>query len=251
MTAKTRWLAATVLVTGATFVLSTAIARTPHATSAAGRKSAAPLSPSPSFPSYVPGNFTFSTPFELIRPNNMVEGEIDQSGEPEIKVDIFGNIYVTATHGVPGGLDFWKSTDKGASFVYLGQPDGAEDKCSPAGPVLCQNGLGGGDDSIAVSNGGYLYISSLWAGNVTMSTTYDGGTGGAGPDQAWKVNPVSAGLGSDDREWIASYGPQTVYMTYNVISFTNPPGDQFGLFFVKSTDGGKTFGAPVAVTPLG
>src|ERR1051326_6403478 len=87
MTAKTRWLAETVLVTGATFVLSTAIARTPHATSAAGRKSAAPLSPSPSFPSYVPGNFTFSTPFELIRPNNMVEGEIDQSGEPEIKVD--------------------------------------------------------------------------------------------------------------------------------------------------------------------
>src|SRR5260370_13038770 len=29
----------------------------------------------------------------------------DQDIEPEIKVDIFGNIYVTAIHGYPGGVD--------------------------------------------------------------------------------------------------------------------------------------------------
>src|SRR5438067_1501114 len=84
-------------------------------------------------PIYVNGNFTFTTPQELIRPLNQVEGDLDQSQEPEIKIDIFGNIYVTGIHGVPGGLDFWKSTDKGANFVYLGQPDGAQDHCSAAG----------------------------------------------------------------------------------------------------------------------
>jgi hypothetical protein len=210
-----------------------------------------PLSASPEFATYVTGNFSFSAPLQFIRPLNMVEGEIDQSAEPEIKIDIFGNIYVTGIHGVPGGLDFWKSTDKGASFVYLGQPDGAQDKCSPAGPVLCQNGLGGGDDSIDVSNGGYLYISSLWAGSVTMSTTYDGGTGGAAPGQAWQVNPVASSLPSDDRQWVAAYGPQTLYMTYNDIPGLNDPPGSIGLFFVKSTDGGKTFGAPVPITALG
>ncbi len=181
----------------------------------------------------------------------MVEGEADQSIEPEIKIDIFGNIYVTGTHGVPGGLDFWKSTDKGASFVYLGQPDGAQDKCTRAGPVICQNGLGGGDDSVDVSNGGYLYISSLWGGSVTMSTSYDGGDGGAAPGQAWQVNPVASSLPSDDRMWVAAYGPQTLYMTYNDIAGLNDPPGSIGLFFVKSTDGGKTFGAPVAITALG
>src|ERR1700752_1426873 len=68
-------------------------------------------SPTPGFPTYVPGNFTFTSPNQLIRPLNMVEGEIDDSAEPEIKIDIFGNIYVTGIHGLPGGLDFWKSTD--------------------------------------------------------------------------------------------------------------------------------------------
>jgi hypothetical protein len=206
---------------------------------------------SPNFPIYVTGNFSFSTPLQLPKPLNMVEGEIDQAAEPEIKIDIFGNIYITGIHGVPGGLDFWKSTDKGANFVYLGQPDGAQDKCTPAGPVICQNGLGGGDDSIDVSSGGYLYISSLYAGSVTMSTSYDGGAGGTTGDQAWKVNPVASSLPSDDRQWVAAYGPQTLYMTYNDIPGLNDPPGSIGLFFVKSTDGGKTFSAPVAVTAVG
>ena len=213
-------------------------------------------SPAPNFPTYVPGSFSFNggnpgPPLQLIRPLNMVEGEIDDSAEPEIKIDIFGNIYVTGIHGLPGGLDFWKSTDKGASFIYLGQPDGAQDKCGVVGTPTCTVGLGGGDDSIDVSNGGYLYISSLSGGAVTMSTSYDGGTGGVPPGQAWQVNPVASTLPSDDRQWVASYGPQTVYMTYNNIPGLNDPPGSIGLFFVKSTDGGKTFGAPVAITAVG
>ena len=238
---KSRWFAplAATLIAAASLLFLQALSKV-------SRASVTPL-----FPTYVAGNFSFSTPLQLPKPLSMVEGEIDQSAEPEIKIDIFGNIYITGIHGVPGGLDFWKSTDKGANFVYLGQPDGAQDKCTPAGPVICQQGLGGGDDSIDVSNGGYLYISSLYAGSVTMSTSYDGGTGGATPGQAWQVNPVSTNLPSDDRQWVVAYGPQTLYMTYNDIPGLNDPPGSIGLFFVKSTDGGKTFGPPVAITPVG
>src|ERR1700739_4605704 len=162
-------------------------------------------------PSYVLGNFTFSKPQELTG-HPPSPAFFQQDGEPEIAVDIFGNIYVTAIQGVPGGTDFWKSTDKGASFNYLGQPDGAQDHCNP--PVVQCVAAGGGDDQIDVSTGGYLYISSLWLGNVTMSSSYDGGTGGATPDQAWQVNPAAADIVSDDRQWVAAYGPRTVFVSF-------------------------------------
>jgi hypothetical protein len=188
-------------------------------------------------PSYLVGNFRFSAPQELTGhpPSPLF---FQQDAEPEIAVDIFGNIYVTAIQGVPGGTDFWKSTTKGASFVYLGQPDGAQDHCNP--PVVQCVAAGGGDDQIDVSPGGYLYISSLWLGNVTMSASYDGGTGGTIPGQAWAVDPAAADIVSDDRQWVAAYGPRTVYMSFATTALTRPPGS-VGLFMTKSTDGGQTF----------
>lgn len=209
-----------------------------------------PASGEAQFATYIPGNFTFATPQQLTHPPIPATPGVtllDQDQEPEVKVDLFGTVYVTAIHGVPGGVDLWKSNNDGASFVYLGEPDGAQDKCNVAGTTPCVGGLGGGDDSIDVSPGGYLYVSSLYLGNVTMSTSYDGGIGGAAPDQAWKVHPASAGVPSDDRQWVAAYGPQTLGLTYNATSLTNPPGG-IGLFFVKSTDAGKTFGPPVEIT---
>jgi hypothetical protein len=89
--------------------------------------------------------FTFSAPVEMVRPRSPIF--FQQGGEPEIKVDNFGNIYVTAIQGVPGGVDLWKSNNNGTSFVFLGQPDGAQDHC----PTIPQcAGLGGGDDQIDV-----------------------------------------------------------------------------------------------------
>jgi len=178
----------------------------------------------------------------MVRPSSPIF--FQQGGEPETKVDIFGNIYVTAIQGVPGGVDLWKSINNGASFVYMGQPDGAQDKC-PSIPQCAA--LGGGDDQIDISPGGYLYVSSLWLGNVTMSSSYDGATGGVAAGQAWQVNPAAAGVPSDDRQWVAAYGPQTVGLTYNATSVTRPPGG-IGLFFVKSTDAGRSFGPPVEIT---
>lgn len=199
-----------------------------------------------SAPVYVNGNFTFTGPQELTgHPPSPAFFQAD--AEPEIIVDIFGNIYATAIQGVPGGTDFWKSTDKGNSFAYMGEPDGAQDHCNP--PIVQCAALGGGDDQIDVSTGGYLYVSSLWLGNVTMSTSYDGGTGGATPDQQWHVNPAGANIVSDDRQWVAAYGPQTVYMSFATTALTRPPGS-IGLFITKSTDGGKTFPSLAEITAL-
>src|ERR1700726_2187205 len=190
--------------------------------------------------SYTPGNFTFTAPLELTgHPPSPAFFQAD--GEPEISADIFGTIYVTAIQGVPGGTDLWKSTDKGAAFTYLGQPDGAQDHCQTLPQCVA---AGGGDDQIDVSTGGYLYVSSLWLGNVTMSTSLDGGIGGAVPGQQWQVDPAAAAIVGDDRQWVAAYGPQTVGMTYAANTGVAP---EVGLFFVKSTDGGKTYGAPVQV----
>ena len=187
--------------------------------------------------------FTFSNPIELTgHPQPTPQIFYQGDGEPEIKADIWGNIYVTAIQGIPGGVDLWKSINKGTSFVYLGQPDGAQDHCSNLTPQQCA-AVGGGDDSIDVSNGGYLYVSSLWGQSVTMSSSYDGGTGGVQPGQAWNVNPAAATIPGivplvigDDRQWVAAYGPQTVYLAYkDALS---------GIDVEKSTDGGKTFGPP-------
>ena len=236
----TRTFLAFVLVATGCLVLSTALARQRRATpkapaiaAAAGRSAI-----------YGQGNFSFAAPQELTgHPASPAFFQAD--AEPEVITDIFGNIYVTAIQGVPGGTDLWKSTDKGASFSYLGQPDGAQDHCNP--PTVQCAAVGGGDDQIDVSTGGYLYVSSLWLGNVTMSASYDGGTGGISPEQKWQVNPAAANLVSDDRQWVAAYGPQTVYMSFATTALTRPPGS-IGLFITKSTDGGKTFPSLVEIT---
>ncbi|MGI9089164.1 MAG: dockerin type I domain-containing protein [Chthoniobacterales bacterium] len=162
-----------------------------------------------------------------------------QDAEPEIKSDIFGNIYLTAINGVPGGTDLWKSTDKGTTFSYLGQPDGLQDKCAAPTPQCL--GAGGADDSIDVSSGGYLYVTSLYVGSVTVSTSMDGGTGGVQPAQAWNLNTFSTGIPVQDRQWVAAYGPQTLNM---IVRQAPGTGD---LTFIKSVDAGKTFSAPVIV----
>src|SRR5260370_28321367 len=73
----------------------------------------------------------------------------------------------------------------------------------------------------------------------------DGGMGGALPGQGWTVNPASAGIPVNDRQWLAAYGPQTVYMTFDQAPAPGP------LWFVKSTDAGRTFSVPMMLTGVG
>src|SRR6266480_7663583 len=243
MNSKWRWLTSAVLMTVipvTSLVFSSASARTKRPNRL--KEKSVSLTPLVRTPIYNPGNFSFGSTQQLL-PGAPVLGF--QDVEPEIKIDIYGNIYIAAIEGVPAGVDLWKSTNNGTGFVYLGQPDGAQ--CPVPGTCTNDAGLGGGDDSIDVSPGGYLYVSSLWLGSVTMSASYDGGVGGVQPGQKWEVNPAAADIVSDDRQWVAAYGPQTVYMSFATTALTRPPGS-IGLFMTKSTDGGKTFPSLVEIT---
>ena len=57
-------------------------------------------------PIYTPGAFTFSAPLQLGgKPISPAFYQAD--AEPEIKTDVYGNIYATAINGVPGGWQFY------------------------------------------------------------------------------------------------------------------------------------------------
>jgi hypothetical protein len=190
---------------------------------------------------YKKSNLTFSAPLQLQRPNNAANatGNIltaDQDVEPRIVHDVLGNYYAAAIQGVPGGIDIWKSSDSGASFTYLGQPDGLQ-----IGAALGADGvgLGGGDEDIAVSPAGVVYASSLWLGSATQSTSFTGGT-------TWVSNPFSSDLPLVDRQWIAPHGNSELYLTTKQLG-----ADLNGtvtLYVAKSFDNGLTWPQVTPVT---
>ncbi len=200
---------------------------------------AATVAPEPSLATgtarYKKGDMTFSTPKELPRPNNIANSSgnvftADQDVEPRIVHDALGNFYVAAIEGVPGGIDVWRSSDGGASFSYLGQPDGTQIGSALAG--VDGVGLGGGDEDLAVSPAGAVYASSLWLGSATQSTSFNGGT-------IWTSNPVSSDLPLVDRQWIAAHGNKELYLTTKQLG-----ADLNGtvtLFVAKSFGNGLTF----------
>src|ERR1700730_122351 len=105
MNLKLRLFTSTTLAMTAAAITGGLFLSRPHPVSATPRRL---------LPTYITGSFTFSTPLEL----DANWGQFSAAdAEPEIKVDIFGNVYVTAIQGVPAGTDFWKSTDKGANFA--------------------------------------------------------------------------------------------------------------------------------------
>ena len=175
-------------------------------------------------------------------PDNTGTGLCNQDVEPSIKVDQFGTIYASAINGVPAGTDFWRSTDGGNSFQYLGEPDGAQ---SSTASTVTMGGLGGGDDDLALgspyvllnqssnvvlNSTGNVYESSLWLGGVTVSSSIDQGNN-------WVVSqtPVPAA----DRQWTAASGPLNYYVSYNEL--VSEVAGVTNLVALQSVDGGITF----------
>lgn len=176
---------------------------------------------------YKKGKFTFTQPQQMAGPNGLVFGVQDL--EPRSAYDAAGNIYVAAIQGIPAGTDVWKSSDGGASFTYLGQPDGAQAASALAGRTP---GAGGGDEDIAIGADGRVYVASLWLGSVTMSNSTDGG-------MTWLANPLSTTVPLDDRQWIAPYKDNEVYMTFKQLGVLLVGTES--IFVLKSFDGGATF----------
>lgn len=208
------------------------------ATANATYSGTASLGPEPVSPvgkaRYKNGNFAFSNPLTLPGPPDVVFNL--QGIEPRVKTDALGNLYAAAIQGIPAGTDAWKSMDGGATWEYLGQPDGAQVAAASGGRGL---GLGGGDEDLALAPNGTVYINSLWLGSLTQSTSSDGG-------HVWKVNPVSSDIPEDDRQWIASHGNNELYLTYKQTgALLN--GTQT-IVVLKSFDGGLTFPQIATVT---
>ncbi len=182
--------------------------------------------------------FTFTPDLRLIGAQN---GQSGQNVEPEIAVDRFGTIYAAAIQGVPAGTDFWKSSDGGQSFTYLGQPDGAQD---PNVARQRRIGVGGGDDDLSLgdpfviidTNGvtlgstGRVYVPSLWLGSVTVSVSIDRGDN-------WV--PSQEPIPVVDRQWGAAVGTQRYYLTFNQLGALLV--GTTSLTIVQSDDGGLTY----------
>jgi hypothetical protein len=165
---------------------------------------------------------------------------IDQDIEPEIEVDRFGTIYISAIRGVPGGVDFWRSDDRGATFQYLGQPDGTQNP-SP-NPPSTEGGVGGGDVDIAlgdpffvvppspagpgIQSTGRIFVTSLWLGSATLSVSADRG-------ENWIPNPFTTA--QLDRQWNVARGEKTLYMSLRKLDKLIL--GQHDVYVVQSDDG--------------
>ncbi len=167
-----------------------------------------------------------STPLGEVCPNTS-QPCTNAAAEPMIRADGGGNFYASSENGLGAGTLAWRSGDGGAHYEYVGMPD--------AGSSANNTGFapGGGDTDLAVapvknSLGFYnVYVASLSLANVDVSTSTDGG-------YQYTLNPVSATISGDDREWIAADGASKVCISYHDVA-------TFNIDVNCSFDAGATF----------
>ena len=143
--------------------------------------------------------------------------------EPSIRADRAGNFYASSENvfcvvdALCGGTFAWKSTDGGSHFTTLPLPNSVSSGGHGISPA-------GGDTDIAVApqsnaNGLFnIYVASLQSRppllEIYVSTSKDGGA-------TWSINPTSASVPVDDREWIAADGANKVCISYHAQPTTN------------------------------
>jgi hypothetical protein len=152
----------------------------------------------------------------------------DNGGEPGIDVATDGTIYVNA----PAGL--LSSLPGSASWVYRSDNGGQSWTKMPAG--MRANLPGGGDSDISLDpSTGKIYMTDLWLGSSTVSTSTDKG-------QTWTANPIE-GTPIQDRQWISTPGGGIAYhLTHQIPT---------GLVVSKSIDGGLSYPIrTVGATPV-
>jgi hypothetical protein len=149
------------------------------------------------------------------------------AAEPQIRSDLAGNYYASSENGLGAGTEAWKSSNRGNTFRALVSPN--------ATSATQDTGFapGGGDTDLATApvkntSGFYnVYVASLSLANVDVSTSMDGG-------KTFTLNPTSATIPGDDREWIAADGAAKVCISYHDVA-------TFNIDVNCSYDAGTTF----------
>ena len=197
---------------------------------------------------YQTGGITFSPSVRLYSTSN------GHDGEPSNRIDQFGNAYVSSIRGVPAGVDLWWFDLNPKSSTYdpymrnaqwRGRTDSfTDDEATSVGAD------GGGDVDLAVSlpdpvtgvnnDPPTLASSSLVVGNISTQRSTDRGASFAKN----VLGNATGGIPADDRQWLAFYGKDTVYMLYRT-------ADPVIAFVQRSTDGGLTYGPAVQVGSIG
>jgi hypothetical protein len=183
------------------------------------------------------------------------EAFIVGGGEPGIRVDSQGTVYVDSIRGVPGGIDFWRwdSSIEGAPnrngtlpFKYEGQPDncgifgltGGGCVNNVGSPTNLGVAPGGGDADFAV-NAPDPNNSAIPNIGLTSLTLAPGVTGtnsrNRGDTFFTPPNAVAALVPGDDRMWNdAPNDVSTVYISYHDVA-------TFNIEVQRSNNGGLTY----------
>jgi hypothetical protein len=142
------------------------------------------------------------------------ESDHEWSGEPSLKVDDDGTIYIAGTCCVVASSPVWRSTNNGRSFEELESPQ-----------HIREYGIGAEGD-LAVDNKGRVFFIDTYIAGLLMSAWKDNGA-------TWEytVQPAGPIPGFDDRPWL-TISDKALYLYINHVTHTE---------VYRSTDGGKTW----------
>jgi hypothetical protein len=147
--------------------------------------------------------------------------------EPGIAVASDDTIYIDGPEGLLSNLP------GSPSPVFRSEDGGASWTKTPFS--LRENLPGGGDSNIALDPAnGAIYMTDLWLGDSTVSTSSDKGN-------TWTANPLQ-GLPIQDRQWVATSGGGIVYHAVHQIPL--------GLVVSKGSGGLLYPQSTIAATPV-
>ena len=140
--------------------------------------------------------------------------EHEWSGEPSLKIDDKGTIYIAGTCCVVASSPVWYSSNNGKSFKEMESPGHAREW-----------GIGAEGD-LAVDNKGRVFFIDTYIAGLLMSAWKDHG-------KTWEYTAQPAGPipGFDDRPWLA-ISDKALYLYINHVTHTE---------VYRSTDGGLTW----------
>ncbi|HEX9891708.1 MAG TPA: sialidase family protein [Actinomycetota bacterium] len=140
--------------------------------------------------------------------------QVGGPGEPSIKVDEAGTIYVAGVCCVARAAPAWYSKDDGATWTDLPSPGKAREW-----------GFGAEGDFV-IDDAGSVYFSDTWVPSIFL-------TKWSGRGDVWEYTDETVTVlpGVDDRPWL-SYSNGAIYLYVNHVTHTQ---------IWKSTDGGHTW----------